>query len=181
MTRRSLFGKSELFTGILFIIFGILACVNPRYALGAIVIAYSIVVIFSGIADIIFYIRINRRSGVGPILSLIAGIFNIFLGILLLLNINAGKWVFSFIFPFWFIAHCISRLINLNFVRGIGGNVSFWISLITNIIGIAFGFILLFNPLASMFTLGYLIGFILIVLGVGNILIGLGKSGEWYK
>jgi len=178
MTKKSSFGWSELIAGILFIIFGIVALANPGSALGGLVVVYGIVMLGSGIADIMLYLRINRRTGFGPVISLVAGIFDILFALLLLFNIGAGKWVFSFIFPFWFIAHCIGRLANLSFIKMIGGKVPFVISLITNIIGIILGFILLFNRFASMVTLGLIIGFSLTILGIGNIVNSFSKLGE---
>lgn len=178
MKKRSTFGLSELFIGILFIILGILSLANPGLALGGLVIVFGIAMLGSGIADIMLYVRINRHTGFGPVISLLAGICDILLGILLLLNIGAGKWLFSFIFPFWFITHCIGRLANLNFIKLTGGNGPFWLSLIINVIGLILGVDLFFNRSASALTLAYIIAFNLIILGVGNIITAFSKTGE---
>mgnify|MGYP001002077538 CR=1 FL=1 len=171
--RRTTFNLSELILGIIFVALGIFTFINPNTALGGFVIVYGIVAILGGIANIIFYVQLEKRTGFGPVSSLVGGIFSILLGVLLLFNVNIGKVTFIIIFPIWFIIHCISRLFNLSYVKYFGGKALFYFSLIINIIGLLLGFVLLFNPFASALTLVYLIGIFLIVSGIGSIVISI--------
>ncbi|QQO10973.1 HdeD family acid-resistance protein [Breznakiella homolactica] len=178
MKRRSTFGWIELILGILLIVLGILTFRNPVSALGSFVVIYGIAAIVSGIADIVLYVRLQRRTGFGPATAIISGILSILVGILLLFNINAGVFAFSFLFPIWFIVHCIARLSNLPLIRAIGGNGAYWWSMIINILGLILGIVLLFNPFASALSMVYLIGIYLVVLGIGSIVTAFSRLGQ---
>lgn len=82
---------------------------------------YGILAIDTGIADIVRYVKLERRTWLGPVLSLVAGILSIIVGILILANPAAGAWALSILFPIWFISHCIARLCNLGFTQMAGG------------------------------------------------------------
>lgn len=155
--------------GILLVIAGLYTFVNPSTALTGVVILYGILSIITGIADIVFYVRLERRTGFGPVASLVGGIFSILAGALILLMPAAARWVLAIFFSIWFIAHCVSRLANLGFIRIVAGTAYYYFSLVVNILGLLLGFVLLFNPGASALTIGYIMGFYLILLGTGSI------------
>ena len=110
MKRRSAFGWGELIIGILLIVLGAFTFARPSSALTGIVFVYGILAVITGIADIVFYVKIEQHTGFGPAVSLVTGILSILAGILLLFNPGAGKWAMVILFPLWFITHCISRL-----------------------------------------------------------------------
>lgn len=109
MRRRSGFGWLELVAGILLIALGIWAFMDPGLALAGMVFAYGVAAIIIGIADIILYIQVERYIGLGPVISLIAGILSVMTGIMLLVYPGAGTLALTLLFPIWFIAHCICR------------------------------------------------------------------------
>ena len=117
MKSRSSFGWLELIIGILLILLGVFTIVKPGIALTGLVVVYGIMALIMGIADIVLYVRVERYTGFGPMVSLISGILSVMTAIMLLVYPNAGKWVLSLLFPIWFIAHCISRLSQLNTIR----------------------------------------------------------------
>ena len=117
MRRRSGYVLLEWIIGILFIVFGIYSYIRPDNMLTGIVILYGVIAIVSGIADILFYIRTERYTGFGPTICLISGIFSIMAGFMLAVYPNAGKWILVLLLPVWFIAHCVSRLTHLNYIR----------------------------------------------------------------
>ena len=80
-----------------------------------------------------------------------------------------------FLFPIWFIAHCISRLSHLNMVRMAFGNFYFYFSMILNVIGLILGFILIFDPMVSLLSLSLIIGSYLVLLGIDMIVISVGS------
>ncbi|MDL2214096.1 DUF308 domain-containing protein [Clostridia bacterium OttesenSCG-928-O13] len=169
MRQKSNFGWLELILGILLIALGIYTFTAPTTALTSVVILYGIMAIVTGIADIVIYVKLERRTGFGPTLSLVAGIFSILAGFLILFNPGAGTWAVAILFPIWFIAHCISRLAGLGVTRVVAGKASYYCSLIINILGLLLGLMLLFNPWASALSVGYIIGFYLVLLGVGSL------------
>ena len=117
MKRRSASGWIELIIGIILIVLGVLTFIQPSSALTGIVFVYGILAVVTGIADIVFYAKMERHTGFGPAVSLVSGIISILAGVLLLFNPGAGKWAMVILFPIWFIAHCISRLTHLSMIR----------------------------------------------------------------
>ena len=63
MRRRSGYVLLEWIIGILFIVFGIYSYIRQDNMLTGIVILYGVIAIVSGIADILFYIRTERYTG----------------------------------------------------------------------------------------------------------------------
>lgn len=173
MRSRKSFGWLELLLGALLVVGGALTLRNPGAAMTTFVIVYAIAAIVGGIVDIVFYVRLERRTGFGPVFSIISGILSIAVGIMLLFNIGAGAVALSILFPIWFIVHCIARLANLNYVKSVFGNGYFWLSLIVNILGLVVGFILLFNLGLSAATLVMFIAYYLLLLGIGAIISGI--------
>ena len=178
MRRRSGYGWFELIIGIMLVVLGIFTFIRPGSTLTGIVILYGLVAVITGISDLIFYVRTERYTGFGPAVSLIAGIFSIMAGVMLLVYPGAGRWVMVLLLPLWFIAHCVSRLSHLNFIRVTAGEIYYWFALIVNIIGIILGIMMIARPMLSLFSAGFLIGTYLILLGVDNIMVGAGKLGS---
>lgn len=169
MKRRSGLYWIELIIGILLVLFGIYTWLRPGQSLNWIVMLYGLFAVIMGISDIVFYIRAERLTGFGPIISLITGVFSIMAGIMLLIHPGAGKWVMVLLLPIWFIAHCISRLSRLHEIRFIQGNFYYYFTLIVNIIGIVLGCMMIIWPSILLFSTSYIIGTYLILLGIDNI------------
>ena len=178
MRRRSGYGWFELIIGIMLVVLGIFTFIRPGSTLTGIVILYGLVAVITGISDLIFYVRTERYTGFGPAVSLISGIFSIMAGVMLLVYPGAGRWVMVLLLPLWFIAHCVSRLSHLNFIRMTAGEIYYWFALIVNIIGIILGIMMIARPMLSLFSAGFLIGTYLILLGVDSIMVGAGKLGS---
>ena len=117
MRRRSGFGWMECIEGLLLLGLGSYTFAQPDRALTGFIVMYGIVAVTMGIADILLYVRVERFTGFGPIVSLISGALSVMTGVMLLVYPNAGKWVMSLLFPLWFLAHCIGRLSGLHTVR----------------------------------------------------------------
>lgn len=180
MRGRSGFGWLELVIGILLIVLGIVAFANPNFAVTGLVLAYGIAAVIMGIADIILYIRVERFTGFGPILSLISGILSVMSGIMLITYPGTGVMVLTVLLPIWFIAHCISRLANLNHVRFVAGNGMYYFTLIVNIIGLILGFLMMIRPLFTLATLRYFISAYLILLGIDAIVVAISRMGRHF-
>ena len=177
MKRRSGFGWFELISGIVLLLLGGLTVIFPASALTAVVILYGLIAVITGISDIVFYVKTERYTGFGPVLSLISGIFSIMAGVMLLVYPNAGKWVMILLLPIWFIAHCISRLTHLPVIRLTAGNFCCYFALAVNIIGIVLGCLMIVWPSLSLFSAGFLIGAYLILLGADSIVTAVSRIG----
>ena len=80
--------------------------------------------------------------------------------------------------PIWFIAHCIARLTHLNLIRMTAGNFYYYFSMVMNILGIVLGCLMIVHPTLSIFSVGYIIGTYLILLGVDSIIVAVSKIGS---
>ncbi len=180
MRKRSRFGWMELIVGILLILLGIFTLVSPNSTLTGVIMIYGLIAVMTGIADIVFYVKMARYTGFGPTVSLISGLLSVMAGVMLLVYPGAVKWTLALLFPIWFIAHCISRLSHLNVIRATAGNFHYYFSLIVNILGLILGFFMLIRPVVSLFSFGLIIGFYLILLGIDSIVSALSKIGsQW--
>ena len=110
---------------------------------------YGVLAVATGIMDIVFYARVERHTGFGPMTALVSGILSVMCGFMLLVYPSAGQWAMTLLFPLWFLTHCISNLTHLNWVRLTAGRVNYTISLILNILGIVLATLMLLHPVLS--------------------------------
>lgn len=173
MKNRKVVGWIGLTVGIIMLLFGLYSIMNPSIALGSLVLAIAIIAAVWGVAEIIFYVQLEKRTGMGPPIALVSGIFSIVAGVFLMFNTGAGKVAVTVLFPIWFIAKCISGLANLSFTRFIAGTATYWLSLIVNMLGLFFGIVLLFNPFASFVGAGIVVATYIFIWGISNIVTGI--------
>ena len=178
MNRRSSFGWLGLLTGIFMIVLGILVFVVPDLIMTSMVAFFGIVAIIMGVTDIILFIRVERYTGFGPILSLITGIISVMSGVALLIYPKLGAIMLTVLFPIWFIAHCISRLMQVHHIRLVAGNRMYGFTLVVNIIGIILGFMMLLSPLFTLSAIRCVAGCYLVLLGIDSILTAGSRVGR---
>lgn len=178
MRNRSAFGWAELAEGILLVLLGIHTFTHPVSAITGFVILYGIMAVLMGIADILLYIRMERYTGFGPVISLITGTLSVMSGVMLLFYPEAGEIVLSILFPIWFIAHCISRLAHINDMRFLTGNFTYYFTMILNILGLVLGTLMLLNPWLSLLSIRYIVSFYLILLGIDCIILAVSRIGS---
>lgn len=179
MKKRSEFSWMEFAVGALLVLLGIFTFIRPGSMLTGIVVIYGIVAVITGIEDIITYVKIEKYTGFGPVVSLVTGILSVLCGMMLLIYPGAGKWILSLLFPIWFIAHCISRLSHMNMLRMTRGKLFYYIAMIINIIGLLLGFLMVFYPLLTFMTMhviGYVVAVYLILLGIDSIVTAFGRK-----
>ena len=168
----------EFIEGLLLLGLGSYTLAQPDRALTGFIVMYGIVAVTMGIADILLYVRVERFTGFGPIVSLISGALSVMTGVMLLVYPNAGKWVMSLLFPLWFLAHCIGRLSGLHTVRLWAGDFTYYFTLIMNVLGLILGGLMLVDPLVSWLSARYLVSFYLVLLGVDCIILAFSKLGS---
>ena len=156
----------EILEGVLLVMLGVATMLRTEQVLDSLTLIFGIIAIITGIADIMFYIRLERHTGFLLAVSLVSSILSIMLGSALIAHPNVGTRIMLIIFPIFIIAHCIARLTHLNIVRYVAGEVSFWLTLISNAVGLILGVILLFDPVMSAAALGVILGVDLILLGI---------------
>ena len=170
----------EFLEGVLLVLLGVFTLAQPDSALTGFIVAYGVVAVIMGVADILLYVRIARFTGFGPIIALLSGTLSVMAGAMLLVYPNAGKLVLSFLFPLWFIAHCISRLANLNKIRFFAGEFTYYFTLILNILGLVLGALMILDPWFSLLSIQVIISIYLILLGADCIILAFSKLGNRY-
>lgn len=178
MRRRSGFGRLQLIVGVLLILLGIINFLYPGKILTGIVFLCGIGAVSTGIADIVFYMQVDRHTGFGPTIALITGVLSVMSGIMLLLYPDAGRLVFSLLFPIWFITHCISRLSHLDIIRLTAGKFNYYFTLTVNLLGLMLGVLMIFQPWLSLVSAGAVAGIYLILLGTDSVITAIGKMGS---
>ena len=177
MRRRSGFGWLELVIGIVLIGLGVLAFARPDLALTGLVFAYGVAAVVMGVADLILFIQVERYTGFGPILSLVTGIVSVLSGVSLLIYPRLGATLLTLLFPVWFIAHCISRLMQLHHIRLVAGEGMYVFTLVVNIVGMVLGFLMLFSPLFTLSAIRCFAGCYLLLLGIDSLLVAFSRVG----
>ncbi len=160
----------ELIEGILLLLLGIVSLMKPGTALTGVVMIYGLIAVITGIGDIIFFAKVNQYTGVGPTISLAAGIMSVMAGVMLLVHPGAGAWILTLLIPIWFIAHCISKLTRLPVIRMFEGKTAYYFSMIVNIIGLVLGCLMIFKPWITLLSVDWIIGIYLIMLGIDSII-----------
>ena len=178
MKGRSGFGVSQFIMGLCLIVLGVFTFLSPRSIFTGVAVVYGVAAVITGICDIVIYIKEERFTGFGPVVSLISGIFSMMTGIALLAYPGIAEWIVALLFPLWFITHCISRLTHTALIRFIAGDFYYYFSLIVNILGLALGFLMLLRPVLTFVAVGYLIAFCPGAFGIECIVIALSDLGS---
>ena len=164
MRQRSSYGWLELVIGILLTILGVYSFFRPVDYLTTLIVLYGVAALVTGIADIIFYCKMERHIGFAPTISLATGVLGVMAGLVLF-------------FPLWFIAHCISRLTHLRVVRFLAGTTFYVFDMIISLLGIVLGVLMLLTPQVTILSMNLVIGFYLLLLGVDCIIEACTKLG----
>lgn len=170
---RKRFAWLELILGILLTAAGIYALLHPAETLSGATLFYGLVAVVTGIIDILLFIYLERRTGFGPVFSLVTGILSLLAGAIILIRPMAGQWTLVILFPIWFFAHCLSNLTQLPLTRWIVGDINYYVSLGLNILGLIISVMMLFSPMLSLISLPLLIGGYLVVSGIDSAVLAL--------
>ena len=80
MKNKKALGWGELILGTLLILLGIYSFLHPTTALTGAAVVYGIFALVSGVLDIVYYAKLERRTGFGPVFSLVGGILSVAAG-----------------------------------------------------------------------------------------------------
>lgn len=180
MNRQSDIGWFELVMGIILIILGVVIMRQPIGVINWIVILCGVLAILAGVADIVLYVKVEHFTGFGPILSLVTGILTVMAGFMLIAHPGAGTWALAMILPIWIIAHCISRLSHLQYMKMHFGSTYYTISLVLNMLGLVVGILLIFRPMITILSMGVLVGAFLIIEGAECMVVAF-TGGRYYR
>ena len=86
MRQRSSYGWLELVIGILLSVLGIYSFFRPVDYLTTLIVIYGIAALVTGIADIVFYCKMERHIGFAPTISLATGVLGVMAGLVLMVH-----------------------------------------------------------------------------------------------
>lgn len=155
-----------LIAGILFVILGISYIFAPGAALLTTGVFIGLMILISGIAIVSYAISLSGTEGWGW--RLIEGIVDIFLGTLILWNPFASAMLIPIAIGIWAIVRGIIQLVDSFSYRKAKVN-DWWGFLLLGVLAIIFGIIVLGNLAVSAIFTGWMIGIILLSIGIAGI------------
>ena len=173
MRQRSSYGWLELVIGILLSVLGIYSFFRPVDYLTTLIVIYGIAALVTGIADIVFYCKMERHIGFAPTISLATGVLGVMAGLVLMVHPGAGRWAIGLFFPLG----DVYKRQHLSVVRLIAGTTFYAFDMIINILGIILGVLMLLTPQVTLLSMNLVIGFYLLLLGIDCIIEACTKLG----
>lgn len=158
----------RLLGGIILIILGIAILVYPDVTLSIIVLLVGIMLIVTGLFELIFGFSADAKGG--RWLFILKGLIDLILGIVLLVYPDITLTIFVYIVAAWAIIWGIFELVatfmvpkeQSHAVYGTGGK---WVGILIGLIAIAFGIVIAVYPEATLTIIIYLVGFLVIAVG----------------
>jgi len=156
---------TSLVMGIVLIVGGIFALANPAATFNTLEIMLGVVAIIEGVAMIVSYLKIRKYTGIKAKIGSVFGLVLVILGLVFLFWPSAVAEIFNYFIAIWFITDAIRNLAVSWPMRNLSKKV-YWISLVLNLLVLAGGVALLFNPMLAGQATGVIIGLSLVFSGV---------------
>lgn len=154
--------------GALMIIAGIICLCVPGITEATLALAYGIILLVSGIADIaIFAVWGSGMFGAGWLL--LDGILTVLLSMFLLFNMGFTALALPYIFGMWLMFSGISRFVSSFDLRAFGVRGWGWMMAL-GIVMAAVGFVAFLDPVLSTLAMTVITGIMLIVYGISDII-----------
>lgn len=156
-----------IIVGILLIIAGIYCLFNPDIGLISLSLYLGIILLISGIIDIVIFAKCNRYM-IGAGWFLADGILTVLLSLFLLFHQTFTLLSLPFIFGMWLLFSGINQFVNSFELQSLGIRGWGWLTALGILLAVV-GFFSLFDPVANLFALSVLVGILLICDGVVTI------------
>lgn len=153
----------NMFIGFLLIGLGLYALIQPESALAALAFYLGVAFIVSGVTRLLVFVKDFSSAWL-----IALGLLDLFVGTILLCNINVTIGTLPFIFAFWTLFTGIMRITMAYYLYVSGAPLWGW-EIVAGVAGIVFAFIILLNPVIGSFALVLLMGATLISFGVMDI------------
>lgn len=148
-----------LVIGVLMILMGVYVWFNPAEMLLALAFYFGVVFLMTGVG----YLLAFFSGWSGWVLA--QGLLDVFVGVIFLANINLTAISIPIMFAFWALFVGVIRIMAAVSLHREGASHWFW-AFISGIIGIAFGFLIMANPLLGAFTITMFIGVYMMLYGL---------------
>ena len=163
---------------ILLISLSVVTMAQPQHELSEFIRFYGIAALVIGVTDIVLYAHLGQFTGFGPTVWLISAALSVMAGIMLIVYPTTGHLVLSFLFPLWFFAHSISRMVNLSPIRRSFSSFEYYFTMILNIAGFILGVLMLVRPWVSLFPVRTIVSIYLVLLGIDSALLVRGDGAS---
>ncbi|SHG58016.1 Uncharacterized membrane protein HdeD, DUF308 family [Cognatiyoonia sediminum] len=158
--------------GVLMIVFGIIALLNPFRATIAVELMLGWMFLIAAVIQVVAIFKVDTWGQ--RIWALLLVVVNVFVGISLLSNPLAGVLALTFVIGILFGA---SGLVKFFMSFGMRGTPMFWPMLLSGIISVILAFMILANyPASAVSLLGILLSVELISSGVAMMFLGRGED-----
>ncbi len=167
-----------LLKGVVSIIFGLLAFMNPGVTAATLVLWLAIFLLIDGVLSILATFR-SWGENDDKWLLLLEGVVNLLLGILLLRSPEAGMLAAAFYLAFWAIISGVARIaMAIQLRKQIDSEWSLGLS---GLLSILFGVLVLSNPGAGVVSIMWMIGTVAILVGILLIVVAFKLRGMGNK
>ena len=152
-----------LIRGVLAVVFGLIAFLNPGITLAALVLLFGAYSLVDGVFSIVAGLRAAQRHERWWPLAL-EGLLSIVVGIIVFLMPAAAAFALLMLASAWSIVTGLFRIAAaIRLRREIQGE---WLLILNGVLSVAFGVVIALWPAAGLVTLVWLVGFYAIVFGV---------------
>ena len=157
MLNRKSFGFDwgQFITGILFLIAAFVVMRYPLATLKTVTFIFAVVAIIRGIA-------------------ILAGIFDLVIGVIFLVNSNFGVATITMMFAIWFLVDSVGSLFNVGHLR-IAGTGWFVLYLVLDILAVIVSLMLFMQPVVAAITLVTLLSMFFVLFGIECIVLAFAR------
>lgn len=166
-----------IIAGAFLIIAGIGCMRRPGEVLYGLPLIFGVVIMFSGIIDIVIY-AMGHNYMAGSSWLLVDGILTVLMSLFILKDRWFTVMTVSFIFGMWLIFSGISKLVSSFDFQRLGIRGWGWFTAL-GIVLIVVGFLSFTHPFASMAAMAWVIGVFMILQGIVSILRGCFSNRFW--
>lgn len=155
-----------LIAGILFVILGISYIAAPGAALITTGMFIGVMILISGIAIVSYAVSLSSSEGWGW--RLVEGIIDVLLGVIIIWNPFPAIALIPIAIGIWAIVRGVILFVD-SFSYKKAGVHDWWGFLLLGVLAVIFGFIVLGNIAASAIVTGWMIGIMLLSIGIAGI------------
>ncbi|WP_172187607.1 HdeD family acid-resistance protein [Lentilactobacillus kribbianus] len=155
------FDPFSLIIGILAVIVSIISLRNPLPTFGAVVIIAGVVSIFIGLYKLFSVRPYVENSG----WLTFNAILDIIIGAIMLFNGAFGSLYVAIFFAVMFIMDSFTALWASRLLKPINNGL-YWLEIIVAILGVIFGFVLLFSPMLSAVSISFMVALLFMTFGI---------------
>lgn len=149
--------------GLLFLLVSFYTFSNPSINLVSIIVVFGALAIYKGVIELIANVKTKQVKGI------IVGAVDIIVGLYLLMHILLGLILLPYVFAIWFTVDSLI-LLSSHTRSGQEKNGVYWLLLVLDILGIAVGVALFFDPIVSSLTLSLLVSIYILLAGINYLL-----------